>query len=268
MKVYFLIVIIFIALSVQAFEVKVRDSQTGRPIAANLTITSINTHNISKNLWHKIRMGHHYNVSNIALKTKQIQSQNNIYSIPDKTNLQILTITAENYYNNQTYIEPNQKIVLTDIFLDRDSDTISPCDNFQICGYIYDKISGNPIFNSSIELTNTEHRFLIHSNQQGFFKFNQFIPDNATLVVSHMGYRTQIWNAITLKSSFSMIIDLEQGSGIIEHSMRHPLMDVRDKTVNNKWLQAKLSQRKTENLPGLLEHPGGGYYIEPPRFIL
>lgn len=266
MKVFFLIVTLLIGISSQSYAIKIRDSQTGALVSSEITLTAIPVENISKKMWLTLRMGRKLELGKFTSTSIQFQSQNHI-SVPIIAELQILNVSAQNYKSSQTYIEPQQKIIITDLFLDRDSKTANPCVNYPICGFIYDKDSGNPLDKSRIEISNNQHRFIIYSDPYGFFKFNQDIPDNATLVVSHLGYRTQIWNQITLKSSFSMIIDLEQGSGIIEHSMHHPLMDVRDNRVDQKWLQAKLSQSKTNDLPNILERPGGGFYIEPPANV-
>lgn len=250
-----------------AYDVKIRDSQTGHSIQAQVVVKALNQEKLSKSQWRSIRLGQHMTDVKSLITTKKVTPQNHKYRIDEAANLQLLEISADNYTNKYTYIEATQKVRLTDIFLDSSQTKSTSCQGLQICGYLYDKDNVQPLAAVQLELSNNHYRYFTQTDKHGFFKFSQKIPENATLVASHVGYRTQIWNAISLKSAFLMIIDLQKGSGMTEHSMRHPLMDVRDNKVDPKWLQTKVSQTASLDTPEVLERPGGGFYIEPPANI-
>ncbi len=263
-----LIAFVFILnFTANAHEFSVRDSQTGEVVDVQITIVEVDKDKLSTRQWQQIKLGKFS--FNSGFNKQKIQVQNNKITLISSQKTQLLSIKARNYKPLITYIEPESKVKLTQINLDRFEGLTknSLCQNNRICGYIYDKNSINPLENVTIELSNNQVRYLTKSDSDGFFMFDDEIPDNATLIFSSRGYISQIWSAIESKSSFNMIIDLKPGMGVVEHSMHHPLSDVLNNKVDQEWLQDKLYQKASELPPEITERAGGGIFMQPPANI-
>ncbi len=267
MKIITLITCLLCTYFVYGYEFSVRDSHTGMSLNAVINVTPIELENLSSDQWWDIKLGKGF--LNKELTNYNTYSNKNKFTLLTSSQLQVLKITAEGYQTLNSYIEPNQKTKLTRINLVRNSTEKmkNACNEFSVCGYVYTKKSLKPLEGASIELSNNQARYHTKSNHTGFFAIKHAMLENATLSISQTNYRTEIWNPIDLDESFQLIVDLEKGSGVNEHSMRHPLTDVKLNQIDPNWLIAKLSQDKSTPPRVNRERINGAIFLQPPASI-
>ncbi len=273
MKPIVLFVFSLFALSVLATESHfvVRDSETGAIINASLQLKLVEYASLSEKDLTAIKLGRKFNDNSKVVLAKQINAVNNHFTLQSSNYLQLIEIEADNYVPANSYIEPNSPIALSTVYLDvinaKDKKERQSCDNASICGYVYDKSSMQAITGAEVELTGLQSHHHVLTDKKGRFIIKGEIEENAILSIKQKNYKTIIYTALQKNSAFKVVVDLEQGNGLLEKSMHHPLSDVLNNHMDNQWLQAKVNQEPSLIPPQIQERSTGAVFLQPPANI-
>ena len=256
---------------VQASSLKVRDSQTGALIDAEVLIQSIDANDLTTEDLRNIKLGKKPSVDVLILDSEIIRPQKTSFQLSPDSDFRLLKVSADGYKTLQTYLDANSNVVLEQIMLDQsepESKSNNLCGDSTLCGYVYDKNSGTPLSNVAISVSDDSVKLSTYSDINGLFSLSEKLPDTIAVLIQQQGYQSQLLKDVDTSSSLSMIIDLDAGTGIKKIDMTHPLKDGGFKDRNSQWVRAKLSHQPSEyNLPVVLERSSGAVYLEPPASI-
>ena len=256
---------------VQADSLKVRDSQTGALIDAEILIQSIDANDLTTEDLRNIKLGKKPLADILILNSEVIYTQKTAVQLSPGSDFRLLTVSADGYKTLQTYINANSNVVLEQIMLDQsvyEPKSRNLCEDSTLCGYIYDKNSGMPLRNVAISVNNDSDKTETYTDDYGLFYFSEKLPETIEILIQQQGYQSQLLTEVGTGSSLQMVIDLDAGSGIKKIDMTHPLKKGGFKDRNSQWVRAKLSHQPSEyNLPVILERSSGAVYLEPPASI-
>ncbi|MEZ5497274.1 MAG: SpoIID/LytB domain-containing protein [Gammaproteobacteria bacterium] len=256
---------------VQADSLKVRDSQTGALIDAEILIQSIDANDLTTEDLRNIKLGKKPLADILILNSEVIYTQKTAVQLSPGSDFRLLTVSADGYKTLQTYINANSNVVLEQIMLDQsvyEPKSRNLCEDSTLCGYIYDKNSGMPLRNVAISVNNDSDKTETYTDDYGLFYFSEKLPETIEILIQQQGYQSQLLTEVGTGSSLQMVIELDAGSGIKKIDMTHPLKKGGFKDRNSQWVRAKLSHQPSEyNLPVILERSSGAVYLEPPASI-
>ncbi len=253
-----------------AFQFTVRDSHTGAPLDAKITLHSINQEQLTPDQWHQIKLGQKLPDEVLKLKQQELLATDHFFQVlPDK-HLQVLTVSADGYQPLHTYLAANSHIPITQIMLDKTQETESKsfCDQAQLCGFLYDQTTAKPLTEVAVIISSGEFYAQMFTDHQGAFVFTEILPKNITLMVEHPGYQAQRWTDIDTQAQVHMVMDLKPGQGLQEKSLLHPLTGLLGGDIDHDWLSAKFNHENIhDDFISSRERSTGAVYLEPPSSI-